>query len=75
MNEGVLGAIVLISGRKIRGYCYSSEEQVVSYISQMMLLLTGSHVIEGVQTVLSGYKERLNYQAPLEGVDGKELAQ
>ncbi|PWA88040.1 multi antimicrobial extrusion protein [Artemisia annua] len=53
VTEGVLGAIVLISGRKLWGYCYSSDEQVVSYISQMMLLLAGSHVIEGVQTVLS----------------------
>nr|XP_043619652.1 protein DETOXIFICATION 17-like [Erigeron canadensis] len=54
VTEGVFGSIILISGRKIWGYCYSNDKEVVSYIGQMMLLVAGSHVIEGIQSVLSG---------------------
>lgn len=55
VTEGILGATVLILGRKLWGYCYSDEEEVVSYIAQMMFLLAGSHVVDGIQSVLSGY--------------------
>ncbi|KAK1420896.1 hypothetical protein QVD17_22857 [Tagetes erecta] len=54
VTEGILSGLILILGRKMWGYCYSSEEEIVSYIAQMMLLLAGSHVVEGIQTVLSG---------------------
>ncbi|KAJ0746353.1 putative multi antimicrobial extrusion protein [Helianthus annuus] len=54
VTEGILGALVLILGRKLWGYCYSSEEEVVIYIAQMMLLLAASHVVDGIQAVLSG---------------------
>nr|XP_043622774.1 protein DETOXIFICATION 16-like [Erigeron canadensis] len=54
VTEGVFGAIILISGRKLWGYCYSSDKEVASYIGQMLLLLAGSHFIEGIQSVLSG---------------------
>ncbi|KAM0020977.1 putative multi antimicrobial extrusion protein [Helianthus debilis subsp. tardiflorus] len=54
VTEGILVALTLILGRKLWGYCYSNEEEVVSYIAQMMLILAGSHVVEGIQTVLSG---------------------
>lgn len=60
-TEGILGALILILGRKLWGYCYSNEEQVVSYIAQMMLLLAGSHVVDGIQSVLSGYNQTINY--------------
>nr|XP_043619653.1 protein DETOXIFICATION 16-like [Erigeron canadensis] len=54
-NElGACGAIILISGRKLWGYCYSSDKKVVSYIAQMLLLVAGSHIIDGIQSVLSG---------------------
>ncbi|XP_071725355.1 protein DETOXIFICATION 16-like [Rutidosis leptorrhynchoides] len=54
VTEGIFGALILILGRKLWGYCYSNEEEVVSYIAQMMLLLAGGHVIDGFQSVLSG---------------------
>ncbi|GKE91472.1 multi antimicrobial extrusion protein, partial [Tanacetum coccineum] len=31
-----------------------NEEEVVSYIAQMMLLLAGGYVVDGFQSVLSG---------------------
>ncbi|XP_024966932.1 protein DETOXIFICATION 16-like [Cynara cardunculus var. scolymus] len=54
ITEGILGAIILVLGRKLWGYCYSNEEEVVSYIAEMMLLLAGSHIVDGIQSVLSG---------------------
>ncbi|MFS7935793.1 putative multi antimicrobial extrusion protein [Helianthus anomalus] len=54
VTEGILGALILILGRKLWGYCYSNEEEVVSYIAQMMPLLAASHVVDGIQSVLSG---------------------
>ncbi|MCD9560755.1 hypothetical protein HAX54_019546 [Datura stramonium] len=53
-TEGVLAAIVLISVHKLWGYCYSTEEEVVSYVAQMLVLLAGSHFLDGIQSVLSG---------------------
>lgn len=61
VTEGVLGSMVLIFGRKLWGYCYSNEEEVVTYIAQMMLLIAGSHFIDGVQSVLSGDNRSINY--------------
>ena len=57
ITEGVLGALILIFGRKLWGYCYSNEEEVVSYIAQMMLLLAGGYIVDGIQSVLSGYNK------------------
>lgn len=52
--EGISAACLLIFGRNIWGYCYSTEEEVVKYVGQMMLLLSVSHVVDGIQSVLSG---------------------
>ncbi|PWA37562.1 multi antimicrobial extrusion protein [Artemisia annua] len=57
ITEGVLGAFILIFGRKLWGYCYSNEEEVVNYIAQIMLLLAGGYVVDGIQSVLSGYNK------------------
>nr|XP_043620729.1 protein DETOXIFICATION 16-like [Erigeron canadensis] len=54
VTEGIVGASIMILGRKLWGYCYSNEEEVVSYIAQMMFLLAGGHVVDGIQSVLSG---------------------
>ncbi|KAL6331916.1 hypothetical protein AAG906_020265 [Vitis piasezkii] len=52
--EGILVATALILGRNFWGYAYSSEEKVVNYVGEMMFLLAGSHLIDGIQSVLSG---------------------
>ncbi|XP_048499197.1 protein DETOXIFICATION 16 isoform X3 [Beta vulgaris subsp. vulgaris] len=58
--EGISAACLLILGRNLWGYCYSTEEEVVKYVGQMMLLLAVSHTIDGIQAVLSGIMDR-NY--------------
>ncbi|KAK3038730.1 hypothetical protein RJ639_028337 [Escallonia herrerae] len=53
-SEGVSVAAIMILGRKLWGYCYSREEQVVQYVAQMLILIAGSHILDGIQSVLSG---------------------
>ena len=52
--EGTLAAGIMILGRNIWGYCYSSEEKVVRYVGEMLLFIAGSHFLDGLQSVLSG---------------------
>jgi MATE family multidrug resistance protein len=53
-TEGILAATLMILGRHAWGYCYSKEEEVVSYVAQMLVLLAVSHFFDGFQSVLSG---------------------
>ncbi|CDP02838.1 unnamed protein product [Coffea canephora] len=62
LTEGVLASTCLILLRKVWGYCYSTEEKVVRYVADMMLLLAGSHILEGIQTVLSGTARGCGWQ-------------
>lgn len=52
--ESILAIIILISGRRVWGYCFSNEEKVVKYIADMMLLLAATHLTDGIQSVLNG---------------------
>ncbi|XP_021862106.1 protein DETOXIFICATION 16 isoform X2 [Spinacia oleracea] len=60
--EGILAACLLIFGRNLWGYCYSTEEKVVKYVGQMMLLLAISHFVDGIQCVLSGTARGCGWQ-------------
>ncbi|CAN4084283.1 unnamed protein product [Withania somnifera] len=61
-TEGVVAAVVLISVRKLWGYCYSTEEEVVDYVAEMLVLLAGSHFLDGIQSVLSGTARGCGWQ-------------
>ncbi|KAL6292680.1 hypothetical protein ACE6H2_000822 [Prunus campanulata] len=52
--EGILIGTVLILGRKVWGYCYSSEMEVVNYVGEMLILVAISHFFDGLQSALSG---------------------
>nr|GME15668.1 protein DETOXIFICATION 16-like [Ipomoea batatas] len=60
--EGILAATVMVSVHKVWGYCYSTEEEVVAYVGQMLLLLAGSHFLDGIQCVLSGAARGCGWQ-------------
>ncbi|TYJ02644.1 hypothetical protein E1A91_A13G244300v1 [Gossypium mustelinum] len=60
VTEGTLMGTVMISGRKYWGYLYSKDEQVVKYVGQMLLLIAASHLIDGIQSVLTGTLDRSN---------------
>lgn len=63
VTEGIVVGAILILGRKVWGYCYSSEQEVVSYVGQMLILVAVSHFFDGLQAVLSGsiFPILLNY--------------
>ncbi|CAL1358525.1 unnamed protein product [Linum trigynum] len=54
MTEGILVGIVLVSGRSIWGHLYSTEERVVKYVAEMLLLIAAFHLFDAIQVVLSG---------------------
>jgi multidrug resistance protein, MATE family len=51
---GILIGLVMILVRNLWGYAYSTEEEVVKYISKMMPILAVSFLFDCVQCVLSG---------------------
>ncbi|KAJ8562094.1 hypothetical protein K7X08_011385 [Anisodus acutangulus] len=61
-TEGIVAAIILISVRKLWGYCYSTEEEVVGYVAKMLLLIAGFHFLDGIQSVLSGTARGCGWQ-------------
>lgn len=54
VTERILVSTIIILGPKFWGYCYSNEEEVVKYVAAMFVLLAGSHILEGIQSVFSG---------------------
>ncbi|KAE8678819.1 MATE efflux family protein 9-like [Hibiscus syriacus] len=62
MSEGIVVGMVMISGRKIWGYLYSEDEQVVKYVGQMFLLIAASHFVDGIQSVLTGVARGCGWQ-------------
>lgn len=55
VTEALLVGLVLILIRNIWGYAYSNEIEVVKYVAKMMPILAGSHFLEGLQCILSGF--------------------
>lgn len=56
ITEGLIVALLTILVRDVWGYLYSSEQQVVSYVSAMMPVLAASDFMDGIQCALSGLK-------------------
>jgi len=53
--ESILVGAVIILVRNLWGYAYSNEEEVVKYVATMMPILSVSHLLDGMQAVLSGF--------------------
>ena len=53
--EGILVGTAIILVRNLWGYAYSNEEEVVKYVANMMPILAVSHLLDGIQAVLSGF--------------------
>jgi hypothetical protein len=52
--EGLLIGLLLICIRYVWGHAYSDVEEVVTYVAQMMLIISVSNFFDGIQCVLSG---------------------
>ncbi|KAL2936053.1 Protein DETOXIFICATION 16 [Bienertia sinuspersici] len=62
VTEGLVVAIITISIRHVWGRLYSDEEEVVRYVSKMMLLLAVSDFLDGFQCALSGAARGCGWQ-------------
>jgi len=59
---GILIGLAMILVRNLWGYAYSTEEEVVKYISKMMPILALSFLFDCVQCVLSGVARGCGWQ-------------
>lgn len=60
--ESILVGSVLILIRKIWGFAYSSDPQVVTYVASMLPILALGHCLDSFQSILSGYIPRSKFQ-------------
>lgn len=54
-TEGTMAAIIIIVGRRLWGYSYSTDETMVGYLAQILVLLAILHIFDGIQSILSGF--------------------
>ncbi|XP_065860244.1 protein DETOXIFICATION 16-like [Euphorbia lathyris] len=60
--EGIIVGGILISIRKVWGYAYSNELQVIKYVSVMLPFVATSNFLDGLQCVLSGNARGCGWQ-------------
>lgn len=60
--ESILVGTVLILIRKIWGFAYSSDPEVVSHVASMLPILALGHSLDSFQTVLSGVARGCGWQ-------------
>lgn len=58
--EGLIMGVVLVSVRHVWGHAYSDEEEVVTYVAKMVLVIAVSNFLDGIQSVLSGMQMAMN---------------
>ncbi|TVU00197.1 hypothetical protein EJB05_54376, partial [Eragrostis curvula] len=54
VSEGLVMGLVLVCVRYVWGHAYSDEEEVVTYVARMMLLIAASYFFDGIQCPLAG---------------------
>ncbi|XP_078430220.1 MATE efflux family protein isoform X2 [Wolffia australiana] len=54
LMEGTVVALVIVLARHVWGYMYSSEEEVVGYLSKLLPIVAASNFMDAIQCVLSG---------------------
>lgn len=62
ISEGIVVAAITILVRHAWGRLYSNEDEVVSYVAKMMLLLALSDFLDGFQCALSGAARGCGWQ-------------
>ncbi|KAM0908016.1 hypothetical protein ACQ4PT_015731 [Festuca glaucescens] len=62
ITEGLLIGLLLICIRYVWGHAYSDVEEVVTYVAQMMLIISVSNFFDGIQCVLSGVARGCGWQ-------------
>uniref|UniRef100_A0ACD6AJY5 Uncharacterized protein n=1 Tax=Avena sativa TaxID=4498 RepID=A0ACD6AJY5_AVESA len=62
ISEGLAMGVVLVCVRYIWGHAYSDEEEVVAYVARMLLLISVTNFLDGIQCVLSGVSRGCGWQ-------------
>uniref|UniRef100_A0A453DW61 Protein DETOXIFICATION n=1 Tax=Aegilops tauschii subsp. strangulata TaxID=200361 RepID=A0A453DW61_AEGTS len=62
ISEGTVMAAAVVRVRYIWGHAYSSEEEVVSYVARMLLVILVVNFFDGIQCVLSGVARGCGWQ-------------
>ncbi|KAL6604798.1 hypothetical protein ACP70R_042742 [Stipagrostis hirtigluma subsp. patula] len=62
VSEGVVMGLVMVCVRYVWGHAYSDEEEVVTYVARMMLVIAVSNFFDGIQCVLSGVARGCGWQ-------------
>ncbi|KAK1606004.1 hypothetical protein QYE76_029677 [Lolium multiflorum] len=62
ISEGLVMAMILISVRHVWGHVYSDQEEVVTYVAKMVLLIAVSSLLDGIQSILSGVARGCGWQ-------------
>ncbi|KAL6603517.1 hypothetical protein ACP70R_043878 [Stipagrostis hirtigluma subsp. patula] len=62
LTEGVIIALISVLVRDLWGYLYSSEEEIVKYVSMMMPILAISDFMDGIQCTVSGAARGCGWQ-------------
>uniref|UniRef100_A0A0A0LH70 Protein DETOXIFICATION n=1 Tax=Cucumis sativus TaxID=3659 RepID=A0A0A0LH70_CUCSA len=52
--EGAIVATIIIIDRRLWGYFYTSDDTVVAYLAQILILLAVVHIFDGIQSIFSG---------------------
>lgn len=60
--NGLVVSSVLFATRKVFGYCFSSEREVVDYVTKMAPLICGNVIMDSLQGVLSGIARGCGWQ-------------
>ncbi|XP_038984573.1 protein DETOXIFICATION 16-like isoform X2 [Phoenix dactylifera] len=60
--QGLVVGSTMVFVRKLWGYAYSNEEEVVNYVAVMLPILAASNIMDGVQCVLSGVARGCGWQ-------------
>lgn len=60
--EGLVVGSIMVGVRKLWGYAYSNEEEVVKYVAVMLPILAISNLMDGMQCVLSGVARGCGWQ-------------
>ncbi|TVU11335.1 hypothetical protein EJB05_44915, partial [Eragrostis curvula] len=53
VSEGLVMGLVLVCVGYVWGHAYSDEEEVVTYVARMMLLIAASYFFDGIQCPLA----------------------
>lgn len=52
--EGIVMAAAVVRVRYVWGHAYSNEEEVVTYVARMLVVISVANFLDGIQCVLSG---------------------